>query len=78
MRSTRRCGAEFPRLLQAVEETIAGASAGLAELVARGLDSFVRTRSATEKILGAHLALSLEIHLLFHIASSFVLSPAKD
>ena len=31
-----------------------------------------RSRSATETILGAHFALSLEIHLLFDIAASFV------
>lgn len=31
-----------------------------------------RSRSATETILRAHFALSLEIHLLFDIAASFV------
>ena len=45
MRSTRRCGAEFPRLLQAAEEDDRRRECGpllVAELVARGLDSFVR------------------------------------
>ena len=45
MRSTRRCGAEFPRLLQAAEEDDRRRECGpllVAELVARQLDGFVR------------------------------------
>ena len=48
MRSTRRCGAEFPRLLQAAEEDDRRRECGpllVAELVARDLDSFVRARA---------------------------------